>query len=130
MTGTLLRLPAEERRYLVLVGMQLCLFFLGMLLDPGAIIMICTPVFVPVIKSLGFDPVWFGVIFIINMEMGYLTPPFGFNLFYMKSIVPPSVSMMDIYKSSAPFVLLMILGLVLCMIFPGIVTWLPSMMTT
>ena len=61
--------------------------------------MICTPVFVPVIKSLGFDPLWFGVLFIMNMEMGYLTPPFGFNLFYMKAIAPPGVTMGDIYRS-------------------------------
>ena len=114
-------------RYVVLVGMQLCLFFLGMLLDPGAIIMICTPVFVPVIKSLGFDAVWFGVIFIINMEMGYLTPPFGFNLFYMKSIVPPSISMVDIYKSVFPFVLLQGLCIVLVVLFPQLALWLPSL---
>jgi tripartite ATP-independent transporter DctM subunit len=114
-------------RYVVLIGMQLCLFFLGMLLDPGAIIMICTPVFVPVIKSLGFDAVWFGVIFIINMEMGYLTPPFGFNLFYMKSIVPSSISMVDIYKSVFPFVLLQGLAILLVVLFPQLALWLPSL---
>ena len=113
--------------YVVLIGMQLCLFFLGMLLDPGAIIMICTPVFVPVIKTLGFDAVWFGVIFIINMEMGYLTPPFGFNLFYMKSIVPSSISMVDIYKSVFPFVLLQGLCILLVILFPQLALWLPSL---
>ena len=114
-------------RYFVLIGMQLCLFVLGMLLDPGAIIMICTPVFVPVIKSLGFDPVWFGVIFIINMEMGYLTPPFGFNLFYMKSIVPPSVSMMDIYRSVTPFVAIQGTCILLLILFPQLALWLPGL---
>jgi TRAP-type C4-dicarboxylate transport system permease large subunit len=98
-----------------------------MLMDPGAIIMICTPVFVPLIKSLGFDPVWFGILFIMNMEMGYLTPPFGFNLFYMKAIVPPSISMTDIYKAITPFVLLQGLCLVIIIFFPEIALWLPRM---
>ena len=113
-------------RYVVLVGIQFTLLFLGMILDPGGIIMICTPVFVPLIKSLGFDPVWFGILFIVNMEMAYLTPPFGFNLFYMKAIVPPDVTMVDIYKSVTPFVLLQVLCLVLLVLFPEIVLWLPS----
>ena len=115
-------------RYVILIGMQVSLLFLGMLLDPGGIIMICTPVFVPVIKALGFDPVWFGVLFIVNMEMSYLTPPFGFNLFYMKSIVPESISMIDIYKSVLPFVGIQALLLVLLVVFPELVTWLPSIL--
>ena len=113
-------------RYVILFGIQLTLIFLGMLLDPGGIIMICTPVFVPVIKSLGFDPVWFGVLFIVNMEMSYLTPPFGFNLFYMKSIVPRSITMIDIYKSVFPFVGIQALCLLLLIFFPKLVTWLPG----
>ena len=115
-------------RYVILIGIQLVLVFLGMLLDPGGIIMICTPVFVPIIKALGFDPVWFGVLFIVNMEMAYLTPPFGFNLFYMKSIVPPSISMFDIYKSVLPFVGIQALCLVLLILFPELVLWLPGVM--
>jgi tripartite ATP-independent transporter DctM subunit len=91
-------------------------------------IMICTPVFVPLVKSLGFDPVWFGVPFIVNMEMAYLTPPFGFNLFYMKTIVPTDVSMMDIYRSIIPFVLLQLLTLILLIFFPQIVIWLPNLL--
>ncbi|HKI50055.1 MAG TPA: TRAP transporter large permease subunit [Desulfobacteria bacterium] len=115
-------------KYVVLIGMQVTLIFLGMMLDPGGIIMICTPVFVPVIKSLGFDPVWFGVLFIVNMEMSYLTPPFGFNLFYMKSIVPESVTMIDIYKSVLPFVGIQATLLVLMILFPGLATWLPGVL--
>jgi TRAP-type mannitol/chloroaromatic compound transport system permease large subunit len=95
-------------------------------MDPGGILMITTPVFVPVIKMLGFDPVWYGVLFVINMEMAYITPPFGFNLFYMKSIVPPGVTMRDIYRSIAPFVVLQAIGLVICIIFPEIILWLPQ----
>ncbi len=115
-------------KYVVLIGLQSSLFLLGMVLDPGGIIMICTPVFVPLIKSLGFDPVWFGVLFIVNMEMAYLTPPFGFNLFYMKTIVPTDVSMMDIYRSVLPFVLLQLLCLILLILFPQIVLWLPNLL--
>jgi tripartite ATP-independent transporter DctM subunit len=111
--------------YIILFGMQIVLFILGMLLDPGGIIMICTPVFVPVIKVLGFDPIWFGLLFIINMEMAYLTPPFGFNLFYMKAIVPKDISMGDIIHSVVPFVGIQGLCLVICIVFPEIATWLP-----
>jgi tripartite ATP-independent transporter DctM subunit len=114
-------------KYVILIGIQMSFFLLGMLMDPGAIIMICTPVFVPLIKSLGFDPVWFGILFIMNMEMGYLTPPFGFNLFYMKAIVPPDVSMTDIYKAITPFVLLQALCLVIIIVFPQIALWLPKL---
>ncbi len=114
-------------KYFILFGIQITLLFLGMILDPGGIIMICTPVFVPVIKSLGFDPVWFGVLFIVNMEMSYLTPPFGFNLFYLKSIVPRSVTMLDIYKAVIPFVGIQALCLLLLILFPKLVTWLPSL---
>jgi TRAP-type mannitol/chloroaromatic compound transport system permease large subunit len=113
--------------YLIVVGMQFTLLILGMLLDPGGIIMITTPIFVPVIRMLGFDPVWFGVIFIINMEMGYLTPPFGFNLFYMKSIVPNGITMGDIYRSIVPFVFLQLICLAIIIIFPQIALWLPNL---
>jgi len=75
---------------------------------------------------LGFDPVWFGVLFIVNMEMAYLTPPFGFNLFYMKAIVPKTITMMDIYKSIVPFVALQATGLIICILFPEIILWLPQ----
>ena len=114
-------------KYLILFGIQLSFLILGMLMDPGAIIMICTPVFVPLIKSLGFDPVWFGILFIMNMEMGYLTPPFGFNLFYMKAIVPAGVGMTDIYKAIIPFVLLQAFSLLIIILFPQIALWLPRL---
>jgi tripartite ATP-independent transporter DctM subunit len=126
MEHILLAIPGGK--YAILFSMQLIFFILGCVLDPVGIIMICTPVFVPVIKSLGFDPLWFGVLFIMNMEMGYLTPPFGFNLFYMKAIAPPEVSMGDIYRSVVPFVILQGVGLAICIIFPEIILWLPQML--
>ncbi len=127
MEHLLLSIPGG--RYAILFTMQLVFFILGCFLDPAGIIMICIPVFVPVIKSLGFDPLWFGVLFIMNMEMGYLTPPFGFNLFYMKAIVPPTITMQDIYRSIVPFVILQAIGLIIVILFPQIALWLPQQMS-
>lgn len=115
-------------KWAIFFVMQLTFFILGMLLDPTGIIMLTAPIFLPLATQLGFDPVWYGIIFVMNMEMSYLTPPFGFNLFYMKSIVPPEITMMDIYKSIIPFVALQALGLVICVVFPQIVLLLPNMM--
>jgi len=126
MEHLLLSIPGG--RYAILFTMQAVFFILGCILDPAGIIMICTPVFVPVIESLGFDPLWFGVLFIMNMEMGYLTPPFGFNLFYMKAIAPPGVTMGDIYRSIFPFVMLQGLGLFIVIMFPSLALWLPAQM--
>jgi tripartite ATP-independent transporter DctM subunit len=116
--------------WLAIIVMQLILFVLGMFFDPTGIVLLTAPIFFPVVTSFGFDPLWFALLFVINMEMAYLTPPFGFNLFYMKAVVPPGVTMMDIYKSAIPFVALQIVGLILCMIFPEIITWLPRLMTS
>lgn len=105
---------------------QSVLFGLGMFLDPAGIMMITAPIFLPVVKAHGFDPVWFGILFSINMEIGYMTPPFGFNLFYLKGIVPPSITMVDIYRSVIPYTLVELVGLGLVMAFPSIATWLPG----
>lgn len=110
-----------------IVFIEFVLLLLGMVLDPVGIMLITLPVFLPIITALGFDPIWFGILFIINMEIGYQTPPFGFNLFYLKGIVPRGVTMGDIYQSVTPYTLIMILGLILIMLFPGLATWLPSL---
>ena len=112
----------------ILIIMQLSFFILGAFLDDWAILFICIPIYLPIVLSLGFDPVWFGVLFIINMQMAYLTPPFGYNLFYMKGVVPPGISMGDIYRSVIPFVILQGTGLAIVMIFPQIVLWLPNLL--
>ena len=109
-----------------IIFIQIVLIFLGMVLDPLGIMLITLPVFVPIITELGFDPLWFGILFIINMEIGYMTPPFGFNLFYLKGVAPPGVTMGDIYRSVIPYTAVIIVGLALVMIFPGIATWLPN----
>lgn len=108
------------------ITMQVILFLLAMVLDPVGIMLITLPVFLPIITSLGFDPIWFGILFIINMEIGYMTPPFGFNLFYLKGVVPPSITMGDIYRSVIPYTAVELVGLAIIMMFPAIATWLPS----
>jgi tripartite ATP-independent transporter DctM subunit len=108
-----------------IIFMQMVLFILAMVLDPAGIMMITVPVFLPFVTAQGFDPVWFGILFTINMEIGYMTPPFGFNLFYLKGIVPPSITMGDIYRSVIPFTIVESTGLAVVMIFPKIATWLP-----
>ena len=110
-----------------IIFIQFVLLLLGMVLDPVGIMLITLPVFLPIVTALGFDPIWFGILFIINMEIGYQTPPFGFNLFYLKGIVPTDITMGDIYRSVTPYTLVMILGLLLIMVFPQIATWLPSL---
>jgi TRAP-type mannitol/chloroaromatic compound transport system permease large subunit len=97
-----------------------------MILDPVGIMMITIPVFLPIIKAHGFDPLWFGILFVINMEIGYMTPPFGFNLFYQKGIVPKGITMGDIYRSVVPYTLVELTGLVIIMLFPQIALWLPN----
>lgn len=115
-------------RWIVLIMIQLMLIFLGLFLDEIGIILLCVPIFLPIIKALGFDPVWFGILFLVNAQMDYITPPFGYTLFYLKGVAPEGVTMGDIYRSIIPFVLLQAFGLALCMIFPQIVLWLPSIM--
>jgi len=122
---TLLILPLG--RWGVLIVIQILLLFLGCFLDPWGILTIALPVFIPVIESLGFNLTWFGILFVINMEMGYLTPPVGLNVFYMKGIVPEGTTMMDIYSSVFPFILVQGVAIALIMIFPQIVLWLPGL---
>ena len=109
-----------------IIFIQFIIFLLAMVLDPAGIMMITVPVFLPIVKAHGFDPLWFGILFVINMEIGYMTPPFGFNLFYLKGIVPPGITMGDIYRSVIPYTLVESTGLALVMIFPQIALWLPN----
>ncbi|HPC03953.1 MAG TPA: TRAP transporter large permease subunit [Syntrophales bacterium] len=110
----------------VLICMQLSFFVLGMFLDDTAILFLTVPLYLPIVKQLGFDPLWFGTLFVINMQMAFLTPPYGLNLFYMKGVVPRGITMTDLYWSVWPFVLIQAVGLALVMIFPQIALWLPN----
>jgi len=109
-----------------LIFMLAVLFVLGMVLDPVGIMLITLPVFLPVVQSYGFDPIWFGILFIIMMEVGYMTPPFGFNLFYLKGVAPPDVTMGDIYASVTPYVIVTLIGVLLIILIPEIATYLPK----
>jgi tripartite ATP-independent transporter DctM subunit len=120
--------------WVIVCLMQLSLLVLGCIMDDFAIVMLAAPIYVPIVVALGFDPLWFGIVFILNMSIAYLTPPYGFNLFYMRSLVPiikketgVELTMRDIYRGAAPFIGLMIVNLILCMIFPEIITWFPNM---
>jgi len=119
-------LPAG--RWGVIIFFQLIIFFFAMVMSSSGIMLITIPIMLPIVEALGFDPLWFGVLFIVQMEIGYMTPPFGYNLFYMKSVVPPNITMGDIYMSVIFFTLVESTGLILMMIFPEIVLWLPNIL--
>lgn len=115
-------------RWFIMIFIQMILVVLGLFLDEIGIILLCVPIFLPIITALKFDPVWFGILFLINAQMDYITPPFGYTLFYLKGVAPKNVTMGDIYRAVIPFVILQAIGLGLCMIFPQIILWLPSLM--
>ncbi len=119
----------EMNRWLVLLSMMLVLVFLGLSLDEIGIILLCVPVFLPIINAFQFDPVWFGVLFLITAQMGYITPPFGYTLFYIKGVLPPDIGMGTVYRAIVPFLVLQLIALVLFMLFPEIVTWLPEQLS-
>ena len=100
-------------------------FVLGMFVDWIAILLILIPILNPVVRTLGFDPLWFAMVVCINLQMSYLTPPFAYSIFYLKGVAPSGVEVIDIYKGAIPFVVLQMIGLVLVIIFPLLVTWLP-----
>ncbi|HIJ40987.1 MAG TPA: TRAP transporter large permease subunit [Deltaproteobacteria bacterium] len=112
----------------ILIIMQFILIFLGCFIDWVGIIMLCVPIFGPIVRQLGFDPVWFGVLFATNLQISFLSPPFGYALFYLKGVAPPEISTTDIWRSSVPFIGIQVLGVVLVMVFPQIILYLPSVL--
>jgi tripartite ATP-independent transporter DctM subunit len=121
-------LDLEVNRWVIMIGLNLLLLVLGCFIDPGSIIIIVTPLALPVIESLGFDAIWFGVIFTINMEMANITPPLGYNLYVLKGVVPAEVKLQDIILGMLPFLLLFAISLAIVMIFPELALWLPGQM--
>jgi TRAP-type mannitol/chloroaromatic compound transport system permease large subunit len=99
---------------------------MGMFLDDTAMLVIVAPLYVPLVISLGFDPIWYGVLYTISCQIAYMTPPFGYNLFLMRAMAPKEVTLGDIYRSIVPFVLVMIVGMAIIMVFPQIALWLPQ----
>lgn len=111
----------------VLLMMQLSYIIMGMFLDDTAMLVIVAPLYIPLVGELGFDLVWYGVLYTITCQIAYITPPFGYNLFLMRAMAPPEITLIDIYKSVIPFVGLMILGLAIVTAFPQTALWLPNL---
>jgi tripartite ATP-independent transporter DctM subunit len=110
----------------ILIMMQISYIVMGMFLDDTAMLVIVAPLYVPLVGALGFDLIWYGVLYTITCQIAYMTPPFGYNLFLMRAMAPPEISLGDIYRSIIPFVLVMCLGLAITMAFPELATWLPD----
>lgn len=114
--------------YVVLALMMLILIFLGTVLDEIGIILLTVPVFLPVVQFYGFNEIWFGVLFALTIQMGYISPPFGYTLFYIKGTLPKTITMATVYRGILPFFLLQVVGLLICVALPDLVTWLPEHM--
>ena len=111
--------------WVILILMQLSFLVMGTFLDDTAMLVIVAPLYVPLVRHLGFDLIWYGVLYTITTQIAYMTPPFGYNLFLMRAMAPPEIGVRDIYVSIVPFVLVMILALALIIFFPQIALWLP-----
>jgi tripartite ATP-independent transporter DctM subunit len=111
----------------IIIMMQLSFILMGMFLDDTAMLVIVAPLYVPLVIALGFNPIWYGVLYTITCQIAYMTPPFGYNLFLMRAMAPKEITLQDIYISIIPFVLVMIGGLAIVMAFPQIALWLPSL---
>ena len=112
--------------WMILILMQLSFIVMGTFLDDTAMLVIVAPLYVPLVHTLGFDLIWYGVLYTITTQIAYMTPPFGYNLFLMRAMAPPEIGLRDIYASITPFVLVMVVALAIVMIFPEIALWLPQ----
>ena len=105
---------------------MLVMFFLGFFLDFIEIIFVVVPIVAPILLKMDLDPVWLGVMMAMNLQTSFLTPPFGFALFYLRGVAPPGVTTMHIYRGVVPFIVIQVIGLMLLAFFPEIATWLPK----
>ena len=110
----------------MILMMQMTYIIMGCVTEEITMMSLTIPIYAPILAALGFDPVWFGVLFMVNMQIGYLTPPFGYCLFYMKGVAPPEIRTVDLYRAVWPFILIQLAVLVLIIVFPQIVLWLPN----
>jgi C4-dicarboxylate transporter DctM subunit len=117
----------DVNRWVIFLVMNVLFLVLGFFIPPVAIILITMPVLFPVISALGFDPIWFGVVMTLNMEMGLITPPVGLNLYVVQGIAP-QIPLRDILRGTLPYVGVLALGIVLLILLPDVVTWLPNQM--
>jgi TRAP-type C4-dicarboxylate transport system permease large subunit len=113
---------------LVIIGTMFIVLIMGMFMSGPPIMIITLPIFMPIISALGFNPVWFGLLFLVNIEMGCITPPFGILLFVMKGVAPQDTTMADIIKAGIPFLICYAVCMALVMAFPVLATWLPGLM--
>lgn len=111
----------------IILVMMLILIVLGMFMDWIGIALLCMPIFVPIVVKLGYDPVWFGILFSMNMQVSYISPPFGPAAFYLKSVAPPEITLKVIFSSMWPFIIMQLIGLSLVLTFPQIALWLPQL---
>ncbi len=125
-TGFATDLPVHP--IILLIFMQLIVVFLGMFIEQTSIVLVTLPIFLPIVHHMGWDPIWFGIIMMVNLEMATITPPFGLSLFVMKGVAPPGTTMVDIYGAALPFILINILLMALMIAMPSLVLWLPSYM--
>jgi tripartite ATP-independent transporter DctM subunit len=114
-------------RWIVLIIMMSIVFLMGMFIDWAAILLVTVPIFMPIAMELDFNPLWFSILMCVNLQTSFLTPPFGYALFYFKGVAPESYSMTHIYKGIMPFVLLQLLAMVILSAFPAVTTWLPEL---
>lgn len=125
--GMILRIVSglEVNRWFIIVAMQVIILIFGMFLDDAAIVILCAPIFMPIVKLLGFDPYWFAILFILNIQCAFITPPFGYGLIMMKAVSPTEVRTRDIWKSVPPYFIMQVIVIILTMVFPQLATWLP-----
>ena len=119
-------LGMDVNRYVVFFIMMAVVFFMGMFIDWAAILLVVVPIFTPIAMDLEFNPLWFAMMICINLQTSFLTPPFGYSLFYFKGVAPPEYSMGDVYRGIIPFVMIQIFALATLIFFPQIITYLPS----
>lgn len=119
-------LGMDVNPYVIFIIMMAVVFVMGMFIDWAAILLVVVPIFTPIAMDLDFNPLWFAMMVCINLQTSFLTPPFGYALFYFKGVAPPEYTMGDVYKGIIPFVAIQIIGLAIMMFFPQIITWLPS----
>lgn len=112
----------------ILAAIMVLLIIIGMFIDWIGIVFIVVPLITPIAEALGFDPIWFAVLVMVNFQISFLTPPFAYSIFYLKGITPPEVQTTDIYKGVVPFVALQVVGLLVCVFFPQVITFLPGLM--
>jgi TRAP-type C4-dicarboxylate transport system permease large subunit len=112
----------------ILILMQVVVLFLGMFIEQTSIIMVTIPIFMPIVRTMGWDPVWFGAIMMLNLEMATISPPFGLSLFVMKGVASPGTTMGDIYRAALPFLALNLIVMAVMIAVPGTVLWLPGLM--